>query len=65
LASPRSASLSSSESRGGSFRLEFRGLSGARSNVDPDMRLRIVLAARLWRLLGDNLTDEEKASSAQ
>ena len=38
------------------------------ASVDRDMRLRIVLpaalAARLWQLLGDNLTDEEKASRA-
>ena len=52
----------------GTVRLEFRGTSDARSSVDRDTRLRIVLpavrAVRLWQLLGDNLTDEEKASQA-
>ena len=48
--------------------LTFRGLSDARSSVDRDTRLRIVVpaarAARLWQLLGDNLSDEEKATHA-
>jgi hypothetical protein len=52
----------------GSIRLTFRGTSDARSSLDRDTRVRIVLptylAARLWQILGDNLTDEEKASSA-
>jgi hypothetical protein len=42
----------------------FRGTSDARSSVDRDTRLRIAVpaaqAARLWRLLGEKLTDEEK-----
>jgi hypothetical protein len=46
----------------GSFRLEFCGLSGARSSVDRDMRIVLpaTLAARLWQLLGDNLTDRRR-----
>src|SRR6266545_846481 len=52
----------------GSAHLTFRGTSDARSTVDRDTRLRIILpaaqAARLWQLLGDQLTDEEKAADA-
>jgi hypothetical protein len=48
--------------------LTFRGLSDARSSVDRDTRLRIVLPAAqavlLWQLLGENLTDEEKAEGS-
>jgi hypothetical protein len=48
----------------GSLLLEFRGLSDARSSVDRDTRLRIVVPAvraiELWQLLGNQLTDEEK-----
>ena len=44
--------------------MTFRGTSDARSSVDRDMRLRIAVrvaqAARLWRLLGQQLTDAEK-----
>ena len=51
----------------GTVRLEFRGTSDARSSLDRDTRLKIVMpavrAVRLWQLLGDNLTGEEKASS--
>jgi hypothetical protein len=49
----------------GTIRLEFRGTSDARSSVDRDTRLRIAVpatqAARLWRMLGERLTDDEKA----
>jgi hypothetical protein len=52
----------------GHIRLILRGTSDARSSVDRDTRLRIVLpvaqAARLWQLLGDNLSNQEKASGA-
>jgi len=45
--------------------LTFRGTSDARSSVDRDTRLRIVLpaaqAARLWQLLGAVLTEEERS----
>jgi len=44
--------------------LTFRGTSDARSSVDRDTRIRIALsanqAARLWYLLGQMLTDDEK-----
>ena len=44
--------------------MTFRGTSDARSSVDRDTRDRIALqsvqAARLWRLLGTQLTEEEK-----
>jgi hypothetical protein len=53
----------------GSFRLEFRGTSDARSSTDRDTRLRIAMpvaqAVRLWQLLGDQLTQEEKDAEAQ
>jgi hypothetical protein len=53
----------------GSFRLEFRGTSDARSCTDRDTRLRIAMpvthAARLWQLLGEHLTQEEKDAEAQ
>ena len=53
----------------GSFRLEFRGTSDARSSIDRDTRLRIAMpvaqAMRLWQLLGEHLTQEEKAGEAQ
>jgi hypothetical protein len=53
----------------GSFRLEFRGTSDARSSTDRDTRLRIAIpvaqAVRLWQLLGDHLTKDEKAGEAQ
>jgi hypothetical protein len=51
------------------FRLEFRGTSDARSSTDRDTRLRIAMpvaqAMRLWQLLGDHLTPEEKTGEAQ
>jgi len=44
--------------------MTFRGTSDARSSVDRDTRIRIALppvqAARLWYLLSERLTDEEK-----
>ena len=46
--------------------LTFEGLRDARVR-DKDTRIRIALqgpqAVRLWRLLGERLTDEEKAAS--
>ena len=52
------------DERGRVINLTFRGTSDARSSADRDTRLRIALpvtqAARLWSLLGDRLTDEEK-----
>jgi hypothetical protein len=43
----------------------FRGLRDSRTNVDRDTRVTITLpaaqAARLWRLLGEKLTDAELA----
>jgi hypothetical protein len=48
--------------------LTFRGTSDARSSVDRDTRIRIALsaaqAARLWYLLGGQLTDEEKRDAS-
>lgn len=48
--------------------LTFRGTSDARSSVDRDTRIRIALsaaqAARLWHLLGERLTAEEKLRAA-
>jgi hypothetical protein len=48
--------------------LTFRGTSDARSSVDRDTRLRIALsaaqAARLWHLLGEELTLDEKGSAS-
>jgi hypothetical protein len=48
----------------GIVNMAFRGTSDARSSVDRDTRIRIALppvqAARLWQLLGERLTDEEK-----
>jgi hypothetical protein len=45
--------------------LTFNGLRNAKVR-DKDTRIRIVLqglqAARLWRLLGERLTDEEKST---
>jgi hypothetical protein len=50
-----------------SIHLTLRGTSDARSSIDRDTRIRIVLpvaqAARLWQLLGDNLTDTEEESA--
>jgi hypothetical protein len=47
--------------------LTFRGISDARSSVDRDTRIRIALApaqaVRLWRLLGERLTDAEKQNA--
>ncbi len=44
--------------------ITFRGTSDARSSVDRDTRVRIVIgsaqAAHLWRELGERLTDAEK-----
>ncbi len=44
--------------------MTFRGTSDARSSVDRDTRIRIAIsagqAARLWYLLGEQLTEEEK-----
>ena len=52
----------------GSIRLEFRGVSDARSSVDRDTRLRIILpraqAQRLWQLLGQQLSDDLSTTSA-
>jgi hypothetical protein len=52
----------------GSLYVTFRGTSDARSSVDRDTRLRIVLpvaqAARLWHLLDAVLTDQEKMQRA-
>ena len=49
--------------------LTFRGTSDARSSVDRDTRIRIALspaqAARLWYLLGERLTDNEKQRAAK
>jgi len=48
----------------GTVRLTFRGTSDARSSVDRDTPMRIALpaaqAARLWRMLGARLTEDEK-----
>jgi hypothetical protein len=48
----------------GIVNMTFRGTSDARSSVDRDTRIRIALhsaqAARLWQLLGKQLTEEEK-----
>jgi hypothetical protein len=47
-------------------RLMFRGLRDSRTTVDRDTRVTVTLpvaqAAQLWRLLGDHLTDQEKAT---
>ena len=47
-------------------RLLFLLLAQASSSVDRDTRLRVALpvtlAARLWQLLGDNLTDQERST---
>ncbi len=47
-----------------SMNLTFRGTSDARSSVDRHTRIRIALpvaqAARLWSLLGERSTDDEK-----
>ena len=44
--------------------MTFRGTSDARTSVDRDTRIRIAIsagqAARLWYLLGERLTEEEK-----
>ena len=52
------------DASGRSVNLTFRGISDARSSVDRDTRMRIALApagaVRLWRLLGEHLTDAEK-----
>jgi hypothetical protein len=49
--------------------LTFRGTSDARSSVDRNTRIRIALspaqAARLWRLLGERLTAEEKQRATE
>jgi hypothetical protein len=48
--------------------LTFRGTSDARSSVDRDTRIRIALsaaqAARLWYLLSEELTDDEKGDAS-
>ena len=48
----------------GTINMTFRGTSDARSSVDRDTRVRIAVpsaqAARLWQLLGTQLTEEEK-----
>src|SRR4029450_13891925 len=66
-ASHRAPEVGRGDGSGSRF-LAFRGTSAARSSVDRDTRLRIVLpvaqAARLWQLLGDHLTDEEKSTRA-
>jgi hypothetical protein len=50
-----------------SVNLTFRGISDARSSVDRDTRIRIALApaqaVRLWRLLGEHLTQAEKQNA--
>ncbi|MBV8717482.1 MAG: hypothetical protein JOZ65_20665 [Chloroflexi bacterium] len=52
---------------GRSINLTFRGISDARSSVDRDTRMRIGLApmqaARLWRLLGEHLTEAERRNT--
>jgi hypothetical protein len=52
-----------------SMNLTFRGTSDSRSSVDRDTRIRIALsaaqAARLWSLLGELLTEEEKRSAVE
>jgi len=67
IASHREPELSRGEGASSVY-LTFRGTSDARSSVDRDTRLRIVLpiaqAARLWQLLDENLSHEEKFSRA-
>jgi len=52
---------------GRTVNLTFRGISDARSSVDRDTRIRIALApaqaVRLWRLLGEHLTETEKQNA--
>ena len=52
------------DTSGRSVNLTFRGISDARSSVDRDTRIRIALApaeaVRLWRLLGEHLSEAEK-----
>ena len=52
---------------GRTVNLMFRSISDARSSVDRDTRIRIALApaqaVRLWRLLGERLTDAEKQNA--
>ena len=47
--------------------LTFRGTRDARSSVDRDTRVRIALASvqapALWRMLGVQLTDQEKGGT--
>jgi hypothetical protein len=44
--------------------MTFRGTSDARSSVGRDARIRIAIsagqAARLWYLMGERLTEDEK-----
>jgi len=51
-----------------SVRLTFRGLLDSRTAADRDTRVRVTIpvaqAARLWRLLGERLTDDEKMAGA-
>jgi hypothetical protein len=50
----------------GILHITFRGTSDARSSVDRDTRIRIAIgtaqAARLWRELGERLTEAEKGA---
>jgi hypothetical protein len=52
----------------GILHITFRGTSDARSSVDRDTRVRIAIgtaqAARLWRELGERLTEAEKEGAA-
>ena len=52
---------------GRTVNLTFRGISDARSSADRDNRIRIALApaqaVRLWRLLGEHLSDAEKPNA--
>ena len=67
IASHREPEVSRVEGSG-SLYVTFRGTSDARSSVDRDTRLRIVLpvtqAVRLWQRLGENLSDDEKPADA-
>ena len=63
IASGREPDVRRDES-GRTVNLTFRGISDARSSADRDTRIRIALApagaVRLWRLLGEHLTETEK-----
>jgi len=52
----------------GILHITFRGTSDARSSVDRDTRVRIAIgtaqATRLWRELGERLTETEKEGAA-